>query len=89
MFSELVIVLEEDKVACLPFDPALFETLSIRNEVRPFKLVFLLEVPDWRCRWMEEAVGVDGSFEISDCNGTSRLSQLPTHRPHNTTFSPT
>ena len=46
VFSELVIVIEADGVAHLPSEVMLFETLCTMNGVRPFKLVFLLMVPD-------------------------------------------
>ena len=46
LFSEFVLVIWEDEIINLPSDVALFETLQAMNEARPFKLVFLLLVPD-------------------------------------------
>ena len=46
MFSELVIIIENDAVTCLSSEVKLFETLRTMNGVRPFKLVFLLMAPD-------------------------------------------
>jgi hypothetical protein len=46
MFSELVIIIEDDAVTCLSSEVKLFETLRTMNGVRPFKLVFLLVAPD-------------------------------------------
>jgi hypothetical protein len=46
VFSELVIVIEAEGVTRLPSEVMLFETLRTMNGVRPFKLVFLLMVPD-------------------------------------------
>ena len=44
VFSELVIVLQGvDAIMALLSEVALFQTLSRMNEIRPFKLVFLLE----------------------------------------------
>ena len=45
VFSELVIVLEGDSTR-LPKEVTLFEVLRAMNGIRPFKLVFLLELPD-------------------------------------------
>jgi hypothetical protein len=42
VFSELIVVLSLGAVSHLPSDVALFETLRTMNEVRHFKLVFLL-----------------------------------------------
>jgi len=44
VFSELVIILRDDSAARLFSDVTLFETLRTMNEVRPFKLVFLIRV---------------------------------------------
>lgn len=44
VFSELVIVLEDDAMSYLSKQVMLFETLRMMNEVRPFRLVFLLEI---------------------------------------------
>jgi hypothetical protein len=45
-FSEFVIVVGADEATYLPSEVALFETLRTVNEVRPFKLVFLLVALD-------------------------------------------
>lgn len=47
VFSELVIVLEDDAMTYLSEQVVVFETLRMMNEVRPFKLTFLLEVRDF------------------------------------------
>jgi len=44
VFSELVVIVRDDSIARLPLDITLFETLHTMNEVRPFKLVFLVRV---------------------------------------------
>jgi len=44
VFSELVVIVRDDSIARLPSDITLFETLHTMNEVRPFKLVFLVRV---------------------------------------------
>jgi hypothetical protein len=46
VFSEFVIVVGADEATYLPLEVALFETLRTVNEVRPFKLVFLLVALD-------------------------------------------
>ena len=43
MFSELVFVLWDMCISRLLSDVTLFEALRAMNEVRPFKLVFLLQ----------------------------------------------
>ena len=52
VFSELALILGNESIAYLPSDIMLFETLRTMNEVKPFKLVFLLVVP---IRLQEEA----------------------------------
>lgn len=47
VFSELAIVIEGDMATYLPHEVVLFETLGKMSEVRPFKLVFSLDVPDF------------------------------------------
>jgi hypothetical protein len=42
VFSELVIAVEAEAVTCLPSEARFLEALRTMNEVRPFKLVFLL-----------------------------------------------
>jgi len=44
VFSEFVIFLSEEEIVDLPSDITLFETLRTMNGVRPFKLVFLLNL---------------------------------------------
>ena len=44
VFSEVVIVLWGYEIASLPSQVALFQTLRMMNEARPFKLVFFAEV---------------------------------------------
>jgi hypothetical protein len=46
-FSELAIVLRRSEVAKLPSDIALFHTLRKMNEIKRFKLVFLLRILNW------------------------------------------
>lgn len=45
VFSELIFVVWHDQFTRLLSDPTLFETLRTMNEVRPFELVFLLQLP--------------------------------------------
>ena len=42
VFSELVVIVQANGMACLPLGLPLFETLHMMHKVRPFKLVFLL-----------------------------------------------
>ena len=44
VFSELIVVIWYEQFTSLPSDIAFFKTLSMMNEVRPFKLGFLLQV---------------------------------------------
>ena len=44
VFSELVVVIWYDQFTNLPSDVAFFKTLRMMEEVRPFRLVFLLQV---------------------------------------------
>jgi hypothetical protein len=46
VFSELALVIVDDAMLHLPHEVTLFETLREMNALRPFKLVFLLNVPD-------------------------------------------
>lgn len=48
VFSELVVVLEDDAMNYPSKQVMLFETLRMMNEVRPFKLTFLLDIWDYR-----------------------------------------
>ena len=45
VFTELVLDIRVDDIVYLPSEVGLFEMLREVNEVRPLKLVFLLEVP--------------------------------------------
>ena len=84
-FSELVVVLSGDAMAGLPMEVALLETLRKMNEIRPFELVFLLEVPQ---RNQEEArqklaevldsVTAKFSFDFLGSPPTTRTAQ-PSH----------
>ena len=47
VFSELVVVIEGDVMSYPSKQLVLFETLRMMNEVRPFRLVLLLEVWDF------------------------------------------
>jgi hypothetical protein len=44
VFSELVLVIWYDQFTTLPSDVTFFKTLRMMNEVRPFRLVFSLQV---------------------------------------------
>jgi hypothetical protein len=61
VFSELVILIGANAVTDSPSGDPFFETLRMMNGVRPFKLVFLLVVPDQSReearRKLEEALG--------------------------------
>ena len=46
VFSELVIVIGGNSTTYLPSEIPLWETLRTMNQIRPFKLVFLLAVLD-------------------------------------------
>lgn len=45
VFSELVFDIREDDICYLHLEVGFFKMLRWVNEVRPFKLVFLLDVP--------------------------------------------
>lgn len=73
VFSELTLDLREDEISRLPSDVAFFETLRKANEIRPFKLVFVLGVlnsypKDIRCRFAEvlDQVTVKGYLNFLD-----------------------
>ena len=78
VFSELVVVLEIDTMACLSKAVTFFETLRVMNEVRPFRLVFLLEVSDFfqGARWELEKdldlLAAKGSLNFLDSLPTIR-----------------
>ena len=44
VFFELIVVLWYDQFAYLPSDTRFFEILRVMSEIRPFKLVLLLQV---------------------------------------------
>ena len=44
VFSELIVVIWYEQFTSLPADITFFETLRTMSEVRPFRLVFLLQV---------------------------------------------
>ena len=78
-FSELVIVLTDD-VACPHWGATLFRTLRTMNEVRPFKLVFSLEVSSshqWQIRrefaGALSLVAAKGLLEFLDTPPTIRV----------------
>lgn len=82
VFSELIFVVWHDRFSNLLSDAALFETLLTMNEVRPFKLVFLLQLPRPPSR--EERRGFEqvlatvaakGHFDFLDSLPTIRLVQ--------------
>ena len=80
VFSELVVIILGSSVAYLPQNVTLFVTLRRMHEVRPFKLVFLLEIPD---RWgtqrrLADALNLltaKGSFDFLDSPPTTRAAQ--------------
>jgi len=79
VFSELVIVIGGHVVTFLPRDAALFETLRKMNEIRPFKLVFLPDAPEYRQekvrRELAEAldsVAAEGLLDFLDSPPTVR-----------------
>jgi hypothetical protein len=47
VFSELIIIIMANAVTRLPSETPFFETLRTMNDVRPFKLVFLLADPEF------------------------------------------
>lgn len=46
VFSELVVILREENIAYLQCEVVMFKILRKMSGIRPFKLVFLLEVSD-------------------------------------------
>jgi hypothetical protein len=56
VFTEIVSFLTSYAVIYLPREVALFETLRKMYKVRPFKLVFLLDVDDFSRRELAEAL---------------------------------
>lgn len=75
VFSELVIVLEGNPILYLPEELELVKTLRKMNEVKPFKLVFSLEVPrlsKWQIVAVLDLVAVDGLFNFLDSPPTVR-----------------
>lgn len=53
-FSELAVALGNDDIDHLPSDVTLFETLRMMHDIRPFKLVFLLELRPFPAEGVEE-----------------------------------
>jgi len=87
VFSELVIVLEDDGIVGLSSDVGLFETLRKMNEVRPFTLVFLVKAEESYCRRtevierLEDAIilaTVTGLLNFLDSQPIARITGLPT-----------
>ena len=85
-FSELVIVLAEYTIV-LPQDVTFVKTLRAMNEVRPFKLVFLLvsDYPQMEVlrRSAEEALEstvARGSFDFLDSPPIVRITRSRHHR---------
>ena len=86
VFSELVVILV-GRVAWLPQEVTLFEALRAMNEVRPFKLVFSLEVPDYRegegrqelARALD-SVTASGLLDFLDSRPTIRTARPPSQR---------
>ena len=81
VFSELVVVLAAH-VIYFPQDVTFFERLRRMTEVRPFKLVFLLEVSDFpwgKVRWelveAVESATAKGTFDFLDSPPTIRITQ--------------
>jgi hypothetical protein len=72
VFSELVIVIGGHAMSYLRSEILLFETLRTMNQIRPFKLVFLLvtDLSQEEARWgLEEAldsVAARGLLEFLD-----------------------
>jgi hypothetical protein len=83
VFSELVILTWGDIAARLPSEVRLFETLHAMNNVRPFKLVFLLMSSDSSLgeaqRELAEAldlVAARGLFDFLDSTPTIRCGRF-------------
>ena len=79
VFSELIVALALFET-CLPWAPLFFQALRTMNEVRPFKLVFLLEVSDfWEARQelMEalDSATTKGLLDFLDSPPTIRRAQ--------------
>ena len=84
VFSELVIVLRVKAAARLPSEVTLFETLRTMNEIRTFKLVFLLVAPDLhRENARRKLAGAlhlavaGGLFDFLDSPPTIRCTRFP------------
>ena len=67
VFFEFVIVVGADEATHLPLEIALFETLRTVNEVRPFKLVFLLVALD--PFWEEKRRKLAGALDSVTAGG--------------------
>jgi len=80
VFSELVVVLVRLEIH-LPWVATLFKVLHMMNEVRPFDLVFLLQVPDFleaRRELMEvlDTVTAKGLLKFLNSPPTIRVSDM-------------
>ena len=82
VFSELIFVVWHDQFAHLLSDPIFFDTLSAMNEVRPFKLDFLVQLPHPPSkgdrRGFEQAlatVAAKGLLDFLDSPPTIRVAQ--------------
>ena len=80
VFCELVVVLARLEIY-LPWVVTLFKVLRMMNEVRPFNLVFLLEVLDFREARQElmevlDLVAAKGLLSFLDSPPTIRVSDM-------------
>jgi hypothetical protein len=87
VFSELVIVLGVKAAARLPSEVTLFETLRTMNEIRTFKLAFLLVAPDLHRenarRMLTGALGpaaASGLLDFLDSPPTIRCTRFPEYK---------
>lgn len=78
VFSEVVIVITSYAVY-LPTGDTLFKTLREMNEVRPFKLVFLLEASDFHQEQVQREL-VEALDVINANNSLNFLTSKPTIR---------
>jgi hypothetical protein len=86
VFSELVIIIGVKKVADLSSEDTLFETLRTMNEVKPFKLAFLLMAPDSRREKARgklagalDSVVARGLLDFLDSPPAIRCARFPEH----------
>ena len=78
VFSELVIIITSYAVH-LPTEVTLFKTLRRMREIRPFKLVFLLEASDFHQEQVRREL-VEALDLISASNSLNFLTSEPTIR---------